>query len=298
VAEHAELPAAQASPSPADAEQPAELVSAAPAPAKPTPQQPRITVEVAGAVQAAPEAAAEEQAPAAAEAPPAAAQHKGDDTCLVCGKDAGKKVLPSAPAHSGRAWHQDDSMNQADGRQRVASFPVKVKMYRCIVGCAGDAAVRRLRCADAPGVHAATAAACPHGRLVLRCLLCRRSRWHGHWVRFSAGPDHGGLCLAQLAEDGQQRARLFDEGLMPRCANEDAQICCGAAIRAPSVEPAAGPTVEEVPATLDTGGPGANEAAAPEAVAAEAAAAAPSEAARPAPAARRPRRCAPCSCGC
>ena len=103
-AEHAEAPAAQAPPSPADAEQPAELVAAAPASAKLTPRQPRITVQVAAAGQAAPEAATEESAPtaaaavapAAAEAPPAAAQHAGNDTCVVCSKDAGKKVLPCA----------------------------------------------------------------------------------------------------------------------------------------------------------------------------------------------------------
>lgn len=97
-AEDSEPAAEAASPSAADAEQPAEREAAAAAPASPTPQQPRITVEVAGAVQAAPEAAAvAPPAPAvalaAAEAPPVAALHNGDDTCVVCSKDAGKKVL-------------------------------------------------------------------------------------------------------------------------------------------------------------------------------------------------------------
>jgi hypothetical protein len=96
-AEDAAAPMALASHSPANAEPPAERKAAAAAPASQTPQQPRITVDVAGAVQAAPEAAeklAPATAPAAAEAAPAAAQHKEDDTCVVCSKDAGKKVLP------------------------------------------------------------------------------------------------------------------------------------------------------------------------------------------------------------
>ena len=101
-------PAAEAmSPSAAHAEQPAEREAAAAAPTSLTPQQPRITVEVAAAAQAAPAAAAEEQAPAAApaaaEAPPMAAQHKGDDTCVVCSKDAGKKVLVGSHAHDALA---------------------------------------------------------------------------------------------------------------------------------------------------------------------------------------------------
>lgn len=111
-AEDAEPAAPQASHSGAEAEQPAEREAAAAAPASQTPQQPRITVEVASAVQRAPEAAAgppapASAAPAAVKAAPAEAQHRGDDTCLVCGKDAGKKVPRGSPIHAGRARQQD-----------------------------------------------------------------------------------------------------------------------------------------------------------------------------------------------